>query len=277
MEEIVVTPLLRTAIILLAAKRAALQGHEHEVSTLVLGSSHGDFGFDPAHCPGSFNLSCRSQDLKHSARLYEKLAERCPGLRHVVIFHSVFSPGFLLEKTGEKDIAVALNEMFLLGLTYQDALLVQLSNTVAGRLGNMSVNSGYCGFTPELGKGFFPPDYGAQRRADEHLKHNRRGGLTLYLIKMLLEATARGHKALVVLPPVRSDYKAALGMDSRALFAELFEVVETFKIGGDVEVINCFDDPAFRDEHFGDFDHLLPGGEGTRILSAMVNDRLPRP
>src|SRR3546814_6862555 len=69
-----VSPLLRESIALLAAKRAMLAA-SNNITTLVVGSSHGDFGFNPAYCPRSFNLCCRSQDLKHSFHLYRKRSE----------------------------------------------------------------------------------------------------------------------------------------------------------------------------------------------------------
>ena len=35
-----------------------------EISTLAIGSSHADYGFNPEYFPGSFNFCHASQDLK---------------------------------------------------------------------------------------------------------------------------------------------------------------------------------------------------------------------
>ena len=71
--EMNMNPLLRESILIIGAKRTMLQKAKESIDTLVVGSSHGDFGFNPTYFPNSFNLCCRSQDLKHSYYLYKNL------------------------------------------------------------------------------------------------------------------------------------------------------------------------------------------------------------
>ncbi len=66
----------------------------------------------------------------------------------------------------------------------------------------------------------------------------------------------------------------ASGGDVPLLFANLFEILRDFKLGHDVEVLNCYGDARFLDEYFGDHDHLRPLGEGTRLLSTLIAERL---
>lgn len=54
-----VSPVLGHEILDLVAKRTSLMVHLDRLRTLVVGSSHGDFGFDPAYVPEAFNLARR--------------------------------------------------------------------------------------------------------------------------------------------------------------------------------------------------------------------------
>jgi hypothetical protein len=62
-----------------------LQKEKESLDTLVVGSSHGDFGFNPTYYPGSFNLCCRSQDLKHSFFLYKHITLVSQRLEQVLL------------------------------------------------------------------------------------------------------------------------------------------------------------------------------------------------
>jgi len=272
--EIEVTPLLQEAILVLAAKRTMLSEDKDAITTLVVGSSHGDYGFDPAYCEHSFNLCGRSQDLKHSYFLYRKAAEHCPTIQHVVIFYSVFSPGYVLEKvSSENDICPAINELFKLNLDYSDPKLIHLGERIKDKLDHVSITlDGRHGFMPTVGKGFFAESYGAIHRANEHLKLNNSTEANTFLIRTLLLARYLGHKPVIVIPPVRSDYKLATGGDGKLLYKSLLEIIFDYHIGCDIELLNLYDDPQFPDEDFGDFDHLHPLGNGAQRMSSMVSE-----
>ncbi|MFJ4153803.1 hypothetical protein ACIPZF_03180 [Pseudomonas sp. NPDC089752] len=267
-------PLFKSSIILFGAKRKMLQ-ELGGVETLVVGSSHGDFGFDPGYCPGSFNLCCRSQDLKHSFHLYRRLCETMPGIRNLVVFYSVFSPGNIMELSpAEREICPALNEIFGLDITYQDPHLAELAALIKGQLDEVSISlDGRAGFFPSTEKDFIPSAYGAERRAADHLKLNRSDEANVDLGQILSLADALGHKVIIVLPPVREDYRQACSLPVPDLFASLFAMLEVFgrKLPSlDVEVLNAFDDTAYKDEFFGDFDHLLPTGQGVGLLTSSI-------
>ena len=268
------TPLFKNSIVLFGAKRKMLQEMEG-ISTLVVGSSHGDFGFDPQYCPGSFNLCCRSQDLKHSFYIYKRVCESVNTVRNLVVFYSVFSPGNFMERSpGERDICPPLNEIFGLGLVYDDSYLSDLSDLIRGKLDDVAFDvEGRAGFFPTAGKGFFPESYGAKQRAEDHLKLNRENGANVFLKDMLLVAGSLGHKVIIVVPPVRQDYKYAVGGDFGCVFGSLlstlYEAVES-NPELNVQLVNAYEGDVFRDEFFGDFDHLLPTGEGVKILSLEI-------
>ena len=268
--EIKITPLLEEYFNYLGAKRAMLLKSKDSIKTLAIGSSHGDFGFDPKYCPDSFNLCCRSQDLKHTYYLYEKVSAICPSLKNVVVFYSVFSSGSVMEMSpSEKEICVALNVLFKLDIEYEDAGLKVLCHHGKDIWGdNFSCElEGFNGFLPKFGKGVISEAYGATNRANDHLKFNARSDANIYLIRILLLAKRLGHKTFIVIPPVRSDYRAATGGDSTHLFKSLFEILD---LNYDAELINCFDSNEFDDSQFADFDHLLPTGKGTKTLSTHI-------
>ena len=162
------TPLLKTSILLLSAKRKMLRGMQGSLKTIVMGSSHGDYGFDPGYCDSSFNLCCSSQDLKHSFHLYKHVTIIAPKLKKLVVFYSIFSPGNRMENsTSEKYICPAINELFEVELDYQDEHLATLSDNIRGHFEYFNFDiEGHAGFLPTTEKFFFPEDYGVVQRAN---------------------------------------------------------------------------------------------------------------
>ena len=259
---------------MLAAKRTMLHRCQNDIKTLVLGSSHGEFGFDPAYCPDSFNMCCQSQDLKHSYFLYEKLLKSTPLLTNVVIFYSVFSGGNVMERSStEKEICPAINELFNLNLEYQDGTLKILSDNIKGRLDRVALDlGGFNGFMPKSEDSFMRESYGAVARANDHLKLAARDDANLYLIRIILLAKHVGHKVYVVIPPGRSDYKNAIDAQGVKPFAGLYDIIHNYKFDYKVNVLDCFGAGDFDDSYFGDFDHLIPSGEGVKLLSTRLHD-----
>lgn len=262
-----------------AAKRAMFQKEKHSITSLALGSSHGDFAFDPAYCFGAFNLCSRSQDFRHSLALYQYAASQAPNLDTVVVFYSLFSPGNVLEQSpSEKSLAPLMNEVFQLGLKYDDEQLMQIAAQLQGRLAGIdNTLGGLSGFLPQHGKGFTPADYGVQRRVADHLRLNDKEEGNQYLAQLLMLAAERGHRVLLVIPPMHGDYRAIAGPDSLHLFRGAFELqqlMECLRPGFNLNILDCYADTDFIDEHFGDYDHLIPEGVGARLLSTKIAETL---
>lgn len=258
-----------------AAKRAMFQQDKHALSSIALGSSHGDFAFNPTYCPGAFNLCSRSQDFRHSLALYQYAASQAPNLDTVIVFYSLFSPGNVLEKSpSEKTLAPLMNEIFKLGLNYEDPLLNQIAGQLEGRLdATGDTQGGVAGFLPHHQKAFMPASYSAQQRVAEHLRLNTREDGNQYLAQLLLLAAELKHRVLVVIPPMHSDYQAAAGSDIGHLFRGIFELqglMGTLAPTFAMDILDLYSDPDFQPDYFGDFDHLIPLGEGARLLSGKV-------
>jgi hypothetical protein len=272
------SPAFQVWVGLLAAKRALLRSNP-KIRTLCLGSSHGDFGFDPSHVPESFNLCCRSQDLKHSLYLYRKRSTGHPTIENVVLIFSVFSSGWNMEQHPEEgQIAVAINEMFDLDLTYDDPHLSSLYGMIKGKLGeislSLSVDENAAGFFPTAGKGFFPPTHGVEKRAAEHLNLNAQPGELSYLEEMLDLIRQNRHRAIIVLAPARADYRHHIGSGQK-VFHQLRSIVRN-RSHSEVTVLDLYDYEGFDDSDFGDTDHLHPLGVGAKHLSRLVRDAVMR-
>jgi hypothetical protein len=275
---------LRDSILLLGAKRRMLLSQRDTLETLVVGSSHGDKAFDPVYCSNSFNMCYRSLDHKHCYYLYKELAALCPNMKNVVLFYSVFSPGHFLERSpGEADIGPLLNAFFGLGMRYQDdnfniisqALTKQLQDGMDATLDVETAGvEGHSGFLPGFTGAVAPALH--QARLQSHIKLNYEGGADYYVLKILALANRLGHRVCIVTPPVTSAYRQAMGIGSSQIFKELIEMVTEFPWTNSINVINCYDDEAYKDEYFVDLDHLDPRGEGpkmiARAVSALFND-----
>ena len=81
-------------------KFKSLENKLSGIKNLILGSSHGVYGFLPNN--NEFNLCFPSQDLYYALKLYEKYRFKCHNLRTIYLFYSVFSPGFELAESNEK-------------------------------------------------------------------------------------------------------------------------------------------------------------------------------
>ncbi|MFJ4067838.1 hypothetical protein ACIPW4_21415 [Pseudomonas sp. NPDC089996] len=262
-----------------SAKRAMLQQDKHWLTSIALGSSHGDFAFDPAYCPGSFNLCSRSQDFRHALALYEHALSQAPNLDTLIVFYSVFSPGNVLEQSpSEKTLAPLMNEIFQLGLSYQDPLLTQIAAQLQGRLGTGgSTLGGAAGFLPDQQKAFMPASYGAAQRVADHMRLNAREDGNQYLAKLLLLAAECEHRVIVVIPPMHAEYRLHAGADSAFLFRGVFELQQLMgALCPDfaMSVLDLYADADFAPDHFGDFDHLIPQGEGAMLLSGKIAQAL---
>ena len=275
-----VSQAVRESILQLGAKRVMLQDMKDSLETIVLGSSHGDYAFDPACLPGSFNLCYRSLDLKHCHYLYRRVIDLCPNLKNIVLFYSVFSPGHVLERSpNEGDIGPLFSALFELGVEYQadhlnalsEALTRQLQDGMAVTLAQEAAKlDGHAGFFPAY-KGAAPAsEFGS--RLLSHIKLNYEAGADYYLLKILATANALGHNVHIVIPPVTSMYRKTVGTRSSVIFRELIEVVGLFPWRVPVKVLNGYDDEAYKDEFFVDSDHLDANGEGTRLLSQAIAD-----
>lgn len=250
-------------------KKCALDLCKDTVQTLVLGSSHGEYGFIPDD--KSFNLCGASQDLYLSYELYRRCAD-FPQLKTVILFYSVFSSGSVVERTMEKERCLYYRKFW--GIPYRfhsdadyECKEKSLNAWIEGN--NIHIEKGYRG----LGSydTFMPKGFNLRERVDGHIKNNNRVDNQCVYISHIAEKAERfGHRVIVVIPPVRSDYFSMLPP-----FNELFErLIKTLQMHQNIQLISFIGDSFFFDEDFGDSDHLLPKGAAklTKAIYRRMND-----
>ena len=252
---------------------AALPHLKVVVDTVVLGSSHAHYGY---YAEGNvFNLGYTSCDLYHSCGLYKWLAGNgFDKVKNVIMFFDVFSPGFELEKTSESYFHIPFEECFGIaarcplaktGWKKERILKARIRHSVCQARRN-----------PDLGwRG--NGDYAivikdnVERRVEGHLKNCFRGnGQTQYLGEMAKLASQRGDRFVVVIPPLREDYRKLLPPGD-VVFGELQALT---KENPCIEVASLLDDARFHDDDFNDMDHLnLQGAKKlARIVESFMHE-----
>lgn len=218
--------------------------NKDNISTLVFGSSHGQYDFFPIK--GEYNLCSSSQDLYYSYQIYRKTANTLH-LKNVLLFYSVFSPGFDLEKSSEKLRCVLFNSFWKIPYLHGSCF-----DFFKAKLYLMFNKSKKITLPPEY-KGecfyewFFPASNDLRHRCAKHLKHNQSNAQHFFLEQMISTAIRQKHRLYVIITPCRSDYKSILP-SSQQLFSSLYKIEHC-------KVLNYFDDD-FNDNDFGDTDHL---------------------
>jgi len=179
-----------------------------EIELLALGSSHGAYGFNPLLFSDlfAFSLCSASQDLYYSKMLLSRCIDRMPKCNTVILFYSVFSPGFDLQMTNEKyrcniyskywSIPPQSSDFIINGDKKQVVLPIKIAANVA-----KNFPRGYD--KPVL---FYNSDP-IEDRVLAHLKHNaRENSQNIHLKEMAVDLSSSGIRFVVIIAPVRQDY-----------------------------------------------------------------------
>lgn len=257
----ITTPWLATAQL----KEQSLQRHAKTIETLVLGSSHGEFGFTPN--PTSFNLCLSSQDLYYSYQLYQKYASHLPKLHNVVLFYSVFSPGFDVGKTSESERCSHYKVLF--GIPYRNRpQQFQLRQLCMQRNAARFLKRNHPPLLPDYrGEGVLdmapPTSTELEKRIAAHFKHNQRNNqLTDYVSRLHKLTQSHGHTLTVVIAPCQPNYTQKLP-PADVLFADLIS-----RSDAGFQLLNFFTDTHFTPADFVDSDHL--NSTGSAKLTAKI-------
>ena len=247
----------------------ALSWQLSSINTLILGSSHAYYGYFAEQ--KEFNLGLPSCDLYHSAMLYKWCTSHCcPNLRTIIIFYDLFSPGFQLEMTREAFRCVAYRELYGIEprcpnrLSRYDKLLghamikQHLWDCGGDYLKDYRGNSDFD----------FDGGYSVAERAMKHIKHNRREtSQTKYLEPVIQIARTLNHRIIIVIPPLRSDFRSHLG--SEDYYKELKALVENYQ---NIKLIDLQCAGEFTWVDFIDCDHLTR--RGAEKLASIIRGRM---
>lgn len=259
-------------ILEIAEKKMEFDYKKRFIEILVLGSSHGSYGFNPLLFKSvAFNACSNSQDLYYSYQLYKVFSKQAVNLKKVYLFFSVFSNGYDIEKTSGNQICSFFNYFY--GIPYKYGETKQLAkyfnackirdiknkNKLKYKLHNNN------GFNNNLT--FYPGDsFEVNKRALTHLRENIRINSQIKNIIYLHNLCIQNNQELnIIISPARSDYKEYLP-DEAFLFKKLFHIANEKKI----KIINLYSSIEFNDEDFGDSDHLNRSG-ANKLTNIILN------
>lgn len=252
----------------LSLKRTSFLSNISSIETLVVGSSHGDYCFDPSLVPNSFNFCHASQDLLRSLRILEYAYECGAVIRNVICFFSVFSPGFELQCTSERARIAAYNYLFGTNDNADDDIVSAAYSSIAfeGDIIETNAEQFYKGFVRSNKRFYIKDKTMIQRRLEKHLMFNKMSGSMSYLDSIIKFTRHHGQNLLVVIPPVQVQYRNYMPpFDS--LFGSLprdeFSLLDLFSSSNNI-----------ADDSFGDTDHMLPLSSGVKVVAERINESL---
>lgn len=243
------------------------------IKTLILGSSHGEYGFICTN-PTEYNLAISYQDLYYSYNLYKKFNNK--DLKNIVIFYSVFSPGYQLIKTN--DYCICCQYKFLANIDYQSPEILNDLNIEKIEKNTIKhikwLRKHYEIKNSDRGncKNYVFPckTDNVQERTVPHYKNNQRHNNQNKYLKLLIEkANKNNQKVIIIISPATQTYKKVLP-NSEHLFRELFDLISINNYSN-VDILNLYD-REFSQDLFGDWDHL--NKLGAEKISKMIEELL---
>lgn len=225
------------------------------VKTLILGDSHAQFGCVPFLIGESaYNCAFNANSLYESFETLKKAAELCPELQTVVLFCSFYNGGYSLVRTTEAWRCKVLEKC--LGIPFDFSVNKMMDfrpydKIIAGL--TPSTDKIYCQGFDFVGQHINRSTKKTRDRVLHHFKiyqkYNNQWGI---LRDFCDYCKQRGSRAVLVNPPVRSDYKAVLNeVGGRVSLIDDINDISTEK---GVLLIDASD--GFDDDDFADADHL---------------------
>ena len=252
-------------------KKLGLEKNLENIKTLALMSSTTDYGFYSPLLKNSYNLGLSSANLYTSYHLYNNYRNQLSNLQNVIIYCSVFSPGFSLIRSSERYRLVAYKYFFDVQYEKNQFIIPEYEKHIikkCKRLSPREFDHNYMGYDK---KTLYNTNVKVQDRTRLHLRENKREPDQLKWLKNLGNLVKEdGRKLFIVFPPYRSDYKNLLPSDSI-----LFEKILNLNLDG-VEILNYYNSEIFIDSDFGDTDHLNEDGSiklTNEIMKVFKNNK----
>ena len=253
-------------------KKKALECHLDKINILVLGSSHAKLGFDTRLVSNSFNLGTDNQDLYTSFTLLKNYLPKMLNLKTVVLFYSLFSPGFELNKTRSyRDICL---HHYIFDIAYTSKCIPRFRRAYKHRLKKFNDScidyKNFFGFLP-FDKIEDQSDDVVKNRVAHHLRENgRKPSQHMYLDNMLKLCNDNHIKLKIVIAPVREDFIEVLSREGHSI-VDLFKDINDWSSKNNVVIKNYFD-LDFPISDFKDCDHL--NASGALNLTSMLKKEL---
>lgn len=248
------------------------------IENIILGSSHGVYGYIPEQ--NEFNLCFPSQDLYYSFSLYEKFRGKCPNLKNIILFYSVFSAGFDLAKSSEKWRCLCYKDAFNINSIYENVnkLSVKKIKSISKKkqyqeIKNLTVSDFYRGENIDIeGLATFKNainSYPAKERAFDHLKFNvKYNNLQNIYLKKLIELIKENNGNLYIVIPLMQAELVKWLPDLNIIMTELFDISKQ----NNLKILNFYQNNDFGPKDFFDYDHL--NYSGARKLTALIKNKM---
>lgn len=239
---------------------------KHGISTIILGSSHGNRGvITTLMDEPTVNLATTSQDLYQGYHLLKYAVQQHPAIKKVVLCFAPFSYGYNISHSSEKYRTAMLQTVFGI-LPFQQDLTISKRwyNKMPKRfLENISPDSDN---NPLVGHIPLESDK-VRERAIKHTEFATNNSMDVWLDKIIDFSHVHKIDLYIVVPPYADMYKQYLGPD---IFEPLHEKCRKYGIK-----YHCFlDDTDFNLDDFYDSDHL--NISGATKLTAKINTMLGR-
>lgn len=261
-------------LIIIYAKYLYYSNHKPNITTLVLGSSHGLFGYRPC-ITNELNLSFSSQDLYYAYNLLKLSKSKLPNLKTVVLFFSPFSSGFYIQKSSLAvgDLTASMNLIWKIprytgGRVTKEELYIEAEAEGFLKHRKSQISENYetyvmdfqhkTSIATEKIKEFQENLYieNELKRTKKHSIYATQDGAMQYLSLLLEEAMKSNLFIYIVLPPFMQEYVNALDTEQSICF-NLDKYLKGFS---NVQILDFMHDFSFTKDDFIDIDHLNEKG-----------------
>lgn len=268
-------------------KRSQLELNSETIKTLILGSSHSMYGFNPEYFrEKAYNLGHVSQSIDLDYDILYKYIDALPKLETVILrlsyttLHEQIRTG--PESWRLKDYNLYYNLDVSNKLKYKSEILsVKLKNNIS-RLKDYYLNNDKMITVEKSGWAFFDQEH-ANRAIDtlgvsvakKHTaKDNELVNLNIeYLEKIVELCDKKGVHVILVTLPAHKSYRDNL---SQSQLDSVISAGEKMKIKyNNCNYLNLLQEPSFTNEDFYDADHL--NTKGAKKLSILVDGFISQP
>lgn len=250
-------------------KKIGIDKQSNNIDTLILGSSHGEYGINPKYMKNTYNLCLPSQDLYYSYNLYKN--HQYKNLKNILLFFSVFSPGFDLIKTNEYKWSLLYKKIFKIPYKNKyNKIFSEEEKYAKNQIDNIKktvlVEEKYSGYN--YNQFFLDVHNSIKNRTKTHLRENiRKKNQLTYLYKMQKLAKKNNHNLIIIIPPAKKIYKTNLP-NSNILFKNIIDITNKLKI----KLYDFYNSEDFLEKDFWDFDHL--NSNGSKKLTKMISKNI---
>jgi|AntAceMinimDraft_9_1070365.scaffolds.fasta_scaffold05802_3 hypothetical protein len=271
-------------------KKEYLDKHSAQVETLILGSSHSFYGFNPdSFCGKVFNASHISQSLNYDFKILKKYEDKFINLETIVLPISYFTLFSKLESGSEswrvKNYIIYYGLKSSRSLTDYSEILSNLSSINIRRvisyyvLGNSAISCTNLGWGTSYNskKARNLVDTG-ETAAIRHTRDNINSynnqklfNENILILKLMIEWCRENNvKILLLTPPAFETYRKGLNIEQLNITIET-----TSKIASKYDnciYLNLLSDTSFYAKDFYDADHLSE--IGAEKLSELINSKI---